>query len=63
MSSAFRVKGKTVSIEDCERMSDQELYGLLEEKLPAVADTVRSVNDTNRETVIDFLRFLSDGGG
>ena len=63
MPSVFRVKGKTVSLQDCERMSDQELYGLLKENLPAVAETVRSVNDANRETVIDFLRFLSDGGG
>jgi hypothetical protein len=40
-------------------MSDQELYRLLKENLPAVAETVRTVNDANRETVIAFLRFLS----
>lgn len=59
MPSAFRVNGHTVSIQDCEKMSDQELYRLLKENLPAVAETVRTVNDANRETVIAFLRFLS----
>ncbi len=33
------------------------------EKTEAVADTVRTVNNTNRETLIAFLRFLSNGGG
>jgi len=59
MSSVFRVNGQTMSIHDCEKMSDQELYRLLKENLPAVAETVRTVNDANRETVIAFLRFLS----
>jgi len=57
--SVFRVNGHTVSVQDCEKMSDQELYRLLKENLPAVAETVRTVNDANRETVIAFLRFLS----
>jgi len=47
-------------MQDCEKMSDQELYGFLKENLPAVAETVRTVNDANRETVIAFLRFLSN---
>ena len=59
MPSVFRVNGHTVSVQDCEKMSDQELYRLLKENLPAVAETVRTVNDANRETVIAFLRFLS----
>ncbi len=41
-------------------MSNQELYGLLKENLPAVAETVRAVSDTNREIVIAFLRFFSN---
>jgi hypothetical protein len=40
-------------------MSDQELYHLLKENLPAVAETVRTVNDANRETLIAFLKFLA----
>ncbi len=60
MPSVFRVNGQTMSLQDCERMSDQELYRLLKENLPAVAETVRTVNDGNRETVIAFLRFLSN---
>jgi hypothetical protein len=58
--SVFHVNGQTMSIQDCERMSDQELYRLLKENLPAVAETVRTVNEANRETVIAFLRFLSN---
>ncbi len=58
MPSVFRVNGHTVSIQDCEKMSDQELYRLLKENLPAVAQTVRAVNDVNRETIIAFLKFL-----
>ena len=37
MPSVFRVNGHTVSIQDCEKMSDQELYRLLKENLPAVS--------------------------
>ena len=43
---------------DYERMSDAELYALLKEKMPAVAETVGKVRDSNRETVIAFLRFV-----
>ncbi len=46
---------------DYERMSDTELYALLEQRVPAVAETVRKVRDSNREEVIAFLKFLSDG--
>ena len=58
MPSVFRINGHAVSIQDCEEMSDQELYRLLKENLPAVAQTVRAVNDVNRETIIAFLKFL-----
>lgn len=61
--SVFRVNGHTVSIQDCEKMSDQEIYRLLKENLPAVAETVRVVNDANRETVIAFLKFLVKEAG
>jgi len=63
MPSVFRVNGHTVSIQDCEKMSDLELFRLLKENLPAVAETVRTVNDANRETVVAFLRFLSNETG
>jgi len=45
---------------DYENMSDTELYVLLKDRAPAVAETVREVNDSNREKLIAFLRFLSD---
>jgi hypothetical protein len=45
-------------MEDFDKMSDEELYRFLKEKLPAVAQTVRAVNDVNRETIIAFLKFL-----
>ncbi len=41
-----------------ERMSNAELYALLKEKMPAVAETVGKVRDSNRETIIAFLRFV-----
>jgi len=63
MPSVFRVNGQTMSIHDCEKMSDQELYRLLKENLPAVAETVRAVDDANRETVIAFLKFLVKEAG
>lgn len=44
--------------EDYEKMSNEELYRFFSEKLPAVADTVRKVNDSNREMLIAFLKFL-----
>ncbi len=43
---------------DYERMSNAELYALLKEEMPAVAETVGKVRDSNRETVIAFLRFV-----
>ena len=60
MSPEFRVKGQIFATEDCEKMSDEELYHFLRENLPAVAETVREVTDFNRETVIAFLKLLSD---
>lgn len=45
---------------DYEDMTNEELYFLLKEKAPAVAETARDVNDSNRETVIAFLILLSD---
>jgi hypothetical protein len=41
-------------------MSDDELFVALKEKAPATAETVEEVNDFNRQTVIAFLKFLSD---
>jgi hypothetical protein len=49
------------SVMDYEDMTNEELYLLLKEKAPAVAETARDVNDSNRETVIAFLILLSDG--
>jgi len=46
---------------DYEGMTNEELYFLLKEKAPAVAETAKGVNDSNRETVIAFLTLLSDG--
>lgn len=48
---------------DYENMSDAELYALLKEKLPAVIETVREVTGSNREKLIEFLKFLSDKSG
>ena len=57
----FGNKGQAVM--DYEKMSDAELYSLLKERAPAVAETVREVKDSNREALIAFLKFLSDGSG
>lgn len=51
------------AIMDYEKMSNVELYALLKAKMPAVAETVGKVRDSNRETVIAFLRFCSNGTG
>ena len=45
---------------DYENMSDEELYSLLKERMPAVAETAGEVGDSNRETVVAFLKLLSD---
>jgi hypothetical protein len=50
-------------IMDYQKMSNAELYALLKEKMPAVAETVREVRDSNRETLIAFLRFCSNETG
>jgi|GEM_PF-1031540 hypothetical protein len=44
-----------------ENMSNAELYFLLREKAPAVAQAAKDVSDSNRETVIAFLILLSAG--
>jgi hypothetical protein len=54
----FQTDGQILTMEDFDKMSDEELYRFLKEKLPAVAQTVRAVNDVNRETIIAFLKFL-----
>ena len=47
---------------DHEDMTDEELCRLLWEKAPYLAAFVDEVQDFNRETVIAFLKLLSDGG-
>ena len=56
MRSTRGSKGPVIM--DYERMSNAELYALLKEEMPAVAETVGKVRDSNRETVIAFLRFV-----
>lgn len=63
MPSVFRVSGQTMWTQDCEKMSNQEIYGFLKENLPAVAEAVHVVNDANRETVVAFLKFLVEEAG
>ena len=58
MRSCQGVKGRPTM--DYENMSDEELYSLLKERVPAVAETVGEVNDSNREKLIAFLKFLWD---
>lgn len=60
MPSIRRANGQTISTTGCELMSNEELYRFLKTNLPAAADTLRGVNDANREEVIDFLKFISD---
>ncbi len=51
---------------DYDAMSDEELYAVLKERAPATAEAVKEVNDSNRQTVIAFLKVFSDvkqGGG
>ena len=58
-----KVGNKERVIMDYERMSNVELYALLKAKMPAVAETVGKVRDSNRETIIAFLRFCSNETG
>ena len=58
MPPLFRTDGQILTMEDFDKMSDEELYRFLKENLPAVAQTVRAVNDVNRESIIAFLKFL-----
>ena len=48
---------------DYEELSDTELYTVLKERAPAVAETVKGVKDSNREKLIAFLKFLSQESG
>ena len=49
-----------VTVDECVKMSDQELYLFLEENLPAVAETVGAVNGGNRESILALLRYFSE---
>lgn len=55
---AFGANGQIATVKDCEKMSNEELYRFVKKELPAVAATVGKINESNRETVIAFLRFL-----
>jgi len=57
---AFRPDGKAVTLDDCVRMSDQELYRFLQENLPALVDTAGTVDDMNRESILALLKYFSD---
>jgi len=46
---------------DFDNLSNEELCRLLKERTPAVFDTVGRVTDSNRETVIAFMKFISAG--
>ena len=48
---------------DYERMSNAELYALLKEKMPAVAETVGKVRDSNRETGYRLPEVCSNKSG
>lgn len=60
MWPAFHPDGRMVTVDDCVKMSDQELYLFLEENLPAVAETVGAVNDANRESILALLKHFSE---
>ena len=44
---------------DFDNLSNEELCLFLKERVPAVAETIEEVTDSNRETVIAFLKFIS----
>lgn len=48
------------SAKSYENMSDDELYSLLKEKAPAVAEVVENVGDSNRATIKAILILLVD---
>lgn len=56
--TAFGANEQIATMKDCEKMSNEELYRFVKKELPAVAATVGKINESNRETVIAFLRFL-----
>ena len=60
MWPAFHQDGKMVTVDECVKMSDQELYLFLEENLPAVAETVRVVTDANRKSILALLKYFSE---
>jgi len=60
---AVKASNKGLMIMDYERMSNAELHALLKEKMPAVAETVGKVRDSNRETIIAFIRFVQTHQG
>ncbi len=55
---AFGGNEQIATMKNCEKMSNEELYRFVKKELPAVAATVGKINESNRETVIAFLRFL-----
>ena len=55
---AFGDNERIATMKHCEKMSNEELYRFVKKELPAVAATVGKINESNRETVIAFLRFL-----
>ncbi len=60
MWPALRPDGKTVTVDDCARMSHQELYRFLKENLPALAETVGAVNGANRESILALLKYFAE---
>ena len=56
----FHPDGKIVNVDECVKMSNQELYLFLEENLPAVAETVRVVTDANRKSILALLKYFSE---
>ncbi|OPY59628.1 MAG: hypothetical protein A4E57_04684 [Syntrophorhabdaceae bacterium PtaU1.Bin034] len=55
---AFGANEQTATMKGCEKMSNEELYRFVKKELPSVAATVGKIDESNRETVIAFLRFL-----
>ena len=53
----IKVNSERRTTTDYEKISDRELYHLLEEKLPD--KKVPEVTDYNRQTIIAFLKFFS----
>lgn len=60
METEIRTIKQRIVVEDCERMSNEELFRFLMKRVPALATTVQRIDHFNRETVIAFLRLFSD---